>query len=138
VVRHRSAKPLSPVQIRLPPFRTEAKRQHLTIMPVWRNRQTRWTQNPVPARACRFDPGRRYHMKQALSDVIISECLFFVVMIFVGVLSGTLIPWVRHNAKRFVQNKSTTTNTSVDKPMTKVTGLSPLLHDGSACCASAL
>ena len=36
VVRQRSAKPLSPVQIRLPPF-----------MPVWRNWQTRWTQNPV-------------------------------------------------------------------------------------------
>ena len=29
-------------------------------MPAWRNWQTRWTQNPVPSRACRFDPGRRY------------------------------------------------------------------------------
>src|SRR5699024_6839921 len=38
VVRQRSAKPLSPVQIRLPP----------PYMPVWRNRQTRVTQNHVP------------------------------------------------------------------------------------------
>ncbi len=29
-------------------------------MPAWRNWQTRWTQNPVTARSCRFDPGRRY------------------------------------------------------------------------------
>ena len=28
--------------------------------PAWRNWQTRWTQNPVFARMCRFDPDRRY------------------------------------------------------------------------------
>ena len=39
VVRQRSAKPLSPVQIRLPP----------PTMPVWRNWQTRTTQNRVPS-----------------------------------------------------------------------------------------
>jgi anthranilate synthase component 1 len=36
-------------------------------MPAWRNWQTRWTQNPVPARACRFDPGRRYHKRRQVS-----------------------------------------------------------------------
>ena len=30
------------------------------ILPAWRNWQTRWTQNPVSSRTCRFDPGRRY------------------------------------------------------------------------------
>ena len=30
------------------------------FLPAWRNWQTRWTQNPVSARTCRFDPGRRY------------------------------------------------------------------------------
>ena len=29
-------------------------------LPMWRNWQTRWTQNPVPSRACRFDPDHRY------------------------------------------------------------------------------
>ncbi len=29
-------------------------------LPLWRNRQTRWTQNPVPARECGFDPHRRH------------------------------------------------------------------------------
>jgi hypothetical protein len=31
-------------------------------MPEWRNWQTRWTQNPVPARASRFDSGLWYFM----------------------------------------------------------------------------
>ena len=42
VVRQRSAKPSSPVQIRLPPCNL------IKHMPAWRNWQTRWTQNPVP------------------------------------------------------------------------------------------
>src|SRR5581483_8965302 len=29
--------------------------------PTWRNWQTRWTQNPVLARVCGFDPLRRHH-----------------------------------------------------------------------------
>ncbi len=29
-------------------------------MPVWRNWQTRGTQNPVSSRTCRFDPDHRY------------------------------------------------------------------------------
>ena len=29
-------------------------------MPLWRNWQTRWTQNPVPAREYGFDPHRRH------------------------------------------------------------------------------
>jgi hypothetical protein len=29
--------------------------------PGWRNRQTRWTQNPVPARECEFDPRSGHH-----------------------------------------------------------------------------
>ena len=28
--------------------------------PAWRNWQTRWTQNPVIARSCGFDPLRRH------------------------------------------------------------------------------
>ena len=48
-------------------------------MPAWRNWQTRWTQNPVPARACRFDPGRRYHTKNKPRKMIsIFQGLFFV------------------------------------------------------------
>ena len=50
VVRQRSAKPLF----------TGSNPVTAFLMPAWRNWQTRWTQNPVPARACRFDPGRRY------------------------------------------------------------------------------
>ena len=42
------------------------------FMPAWRNWQTRWTQNPVSARTCRFDPGRRYRLK----DRIFQSCLF--------------------------------------------------------------
>jgi hypothetical protein len=52
-VRQRSAKPLPPVRFRLPPP---------TYMPVWRNWQTRTTQNRVPLE-CRFDPGHRYQRK---------------------------------------------------------------------------
>ncbi len=32
----------------------------LSSTPDWRNRQTRWIQNPLPARASRFDSGIRY------------------------------------------------------------------------------
>ena len=32
----------------------------LLLAPDWRNRQTRWIQNPLPARASRFDSGIRY------------------------------------------------------------------------------
>ena len=32
-----------------------------------------WTQNPVSARTCRFDPGRRYSIK----DKVFGPCLFF-------------------------------------------------------------
>ena len=31
-----------------------------SLKPAWRNWQTRWTQNPLSARACGFDPLRRY------------------------------------------------------------------------------
>ncbi len=41
-------------------------------LPAWRNWQTRWTQNPVSARTCRFDPGRRYSIK----DKVFGPCLF--------------------------------------------------------------
>src|ERR1700719_4363859 len=30
--------------------------------PAWRNWQTRWTQNPVIARSCGFDPLRRHSL----------------------------------------------------------------------------
>ena len=46
------------------------------FMPAWRNWQTRWTQNPVSARTCRFDPGRRYSNK----DKVLGPCLFFFVV----------------------------------------------------------
>ena len=45
-------------------------------LPAWRNWQTRWTQNPVSARTCRFDPGRRYSIK----DKVFGPCLFFSVV----------------------------------------------------------
>ena len=32
-------------------------------MPVWWNWQTRWTQNPVSARTCGFDPRHRHQTK---------------------------------------------------------------------------
>src|SRR5699024_8228867 len=51
VVRQRSVKPSPPVQIRLPP----------QVMSVWRNWQTRGTQNSVSIRMCRFDPDHRYY-----------------------------------------------------------------------------
>ena len=41
-------------------------------LPAWRNWQTRWTQNPVSARTCRFDPGRRY----SNNDEVFEPCLF--------------------------------------------------------------
>lgn len=31
------------------------------LMLLWRNRQTRWTQNPVVAIPYRFDPGQQHH-----------------------------------------------------------------------------
>ena len=31
-----------------------------TLMPRWRNRQTRWSQTPVGSPLCRFDPGSGY------------------------------------------------------------------------------
>src|SRR5579859_4737075 len=33
---------------------------NLSLSPPWRNWQTRWTQNPVPAMVCGFDSLRRY------------------------------------------------------------------------------
>ena len=41
-------------------------------LPAWRNWQTRWTQNPVSSRTCRFDPGRRYSNK----DKVFEPCFF--------------------------------------------------------------
>ena len=49
------------------------------FMPAWRNWQTRWTQNPVSARTCRFDPGRRYSLK----DKVFGPCLFSFIVEFV-------------------------------------------------------
>ena len=46
-------------------------------LPAWRNWQTRWTQNPVSARTCRFDPGRRYSIE--LRNVDKSAFLFDLV-----------------------------------------------------------
>ena len=43
------------------------------FMPAWRNWQTRWTQNPVSARTCRFDPGRRY----SNNDKVCTPCFLF-------------------------------------------------------------
>ena len=49
------------------------------FMPAWRNWQTRWTQNPVSARTCRFDPGRRYSLRDKVFEpcLFISSCNFF-------------------------------------------------------------
>ena len=53
-------------------------------MPAWRNWQTRWTQNPVPARACRFDPGRRYHTKNKPREMVFHPSG----LVFLGSLSN--------------------------------------------------
>src|SRR6266403_1254588 len=37
--------------------------------PAWRNWQTRWTQNPVIARSCGFDPLRRHSLQVAFYQV---------------------------------------------------------------------
>jgi hypothetical protein len=37
-------------------------------LPGWRNWQTRRTQNPVPARECRFDPDLGYHLEKTLEN----------------------------------------------------------------------
>ena len=38
------------------------------VKPLWRNWQTRWTQNPVVAISCRFDPGQR-HQKRPEGEI---------------------------------------------------------------------
>jgi hypothetical protein len=42
------------------PMRNGSLRQ-----PAWRNWQTRWTQNPVIARSCGFEPLRRQNFSKA-------------------------------------------------------------------------
>ena len=42
--------------------------------------QTRWTQNPVSARTCRFDPGRRYKL-HSLRSVFLSIGVYFLCLI---------------------------------------------------------
>lgn len=41
-------------------------------MPVCWNWQTRWTQNPLPAMACGFDPRHRHHFSKVRKPVILS------------------------------------------------------------------
>src|SRR5699024_3077922 len=62
VVRPGTANPLPPVRIRLPP-------PNINHMPVWRNWQTRETQNLVSFGMCRLDPGHWYR-KIRLNDVL--------------------------------------------------------------------
>ena len=45
-------------------------------LPAWRNWQTRWTQNPVSARTCRFDPGRRYKLHSIRSVFLYIGVIF--------------------------------------------------------------
>ncbi len=46
-----------------------------SLLPKWRNRQTRQTQNLVPSRECRFDPGLRHNKKKQIRAFL---DLFFV------------------------------------------------------------
>jgi hypothetical protein len=39
-----------------------ASQANLFAQPAWRNWQTRWTQNPVAARSCGFEPLRRQNL----------------------------------------------------------------------------
>ena len=48
-------------------------------LPAWRNWQTRWTQNPVSARTCRFDPGRRYSIE--LRNVVNLRSFFVLFLV---------------------------------------------------------
>ena len=57
------------------------------FMPAWRNWQTRWTQNPVSARTCRFDPGRRYRLK----DKIFQSCLFCFQITFYFIFNNCVL-----------------------------------------------
>src|SRR5713226_5975488 len=57
----------------------KAKTQTLwysVAVPGWRNWQTRWTQNPVAARPCRFDSYARHHnpLKRSLIAAIFPVC----------------------------------------------------------------
>ena len=45
------------------------------LAPDWRNRQTRWIQNPLPARASRFDSGIRYKPRR---DLVSSRFFLFL------------------------------------------------------------
>ena len=36
--------------------------------PAWRNWQTRWTQNPVAARPCGFEPLRRHFLEKGFHE----------------------------------------------------------------------
>ncbi len=51
------------------------------LLPAWRNWQTRWTQNPVISRSCRFDPGRRYHNPPNVGVSYIRGFFFYVKML---------------------------------------------------------
>ena len=73
VVRHGSAKPSF---VGSNPITALATTE--LFMPVWRNRQTRWTQNPVPSRACRFDPGHRYYNLKHDGKLLTSVRGFFI------------------------------------------------------------
>src|SRR5439155_99160 len=42
--------------------------------PAWRNWQTRWTQNPVIARSCGFEPLRRQTLRSAITKSAGKDC----------------------------------------------------------------
>ena len=44
-------------------------------MPVWRNWQTQWTQNPPKFTSCRFESGHWYHKKY---DTSLNEMFFLL------------------------------------------------------------
>src|SRR5438477_11460357 len=41
-----------------------------TLPPAWRNWQTRWTQNPVIARSCGFEPLRRQSLPVGVEHLL--------------------------------------------------------------------
>ena len=71
-------------------------------LPAWRNWQTRWTQNPVSARTCRFDPGRRYSIE--LRNVDKSAFLFDLVNFWSTILFfNHSLFWVRVEGENMSQ-----------------------------------
>src|SRR3954467_5760390 len=71
--------------------------------PAWRNWQTRWTQNPVIARSCGFDPLRR-HSPRRCSDsraLVRSDALVLLVLDVLRAVAALGLRFLRLGRIRF-------------------------------------